>query len=198
MYSLSEFISTDWLSFQSLWSLCRCLLCRRDVPVCISSLFFLYSVTIHCYSLVWWNLKPESAIPWLSWLCMSPIPGTITGSCTIWSRSSTLYSFAEYLVLDDGGCLNALLLADFIPSNSDHLLWDRNLESFLSALRLAVISGRFSHHRQFWEYINVPWSMDFSKFSNSTHQFTLVRLHSVHWFPFSLSVGDLASVNGIH
>ena len=30
---LSQFISTDSLSFQSPWSLCRCLLCRKDVPV---------------------------------------------------------------------------------------------------------------------------------------------------------------------
>ena len=29
----SKFISTNWLSFQSLWSLCRCLLCHRDVAV---------------------------------------------------------------------------------------------------------------------------------------------------------------------
>ena len=30
---LSEFVSTNWLSFQSPWSLCRCLLCHRDVLV---------------------------------------------------------------------------------------------------------------------------------------------------------------------
>ena len=40
--------------------------------------------------------------------------------------------------------------------------------------------------------------MDSSKYSTSTHLFTLVRFHFVPWFPFSLSVGDLASVNGIH
>ena len=116
---LFEFISTDWLSFQSPWSLCRCLLCRRDVPVCISSLCCLYLVTIHSYDLVWRNLKPESVIP-----------SIVTSSCTLWSSPSTLYSFAEYLMLDDGGCLNALLSVDFIPSNSDHLFWDLNLESF--------------------------------------------------------------------
>ena len=118
---LFEFISTNWLSFQSPWSLCWCLLCHRDVPVCISSLCCLHSVTIHHYALVRRNLKPESTIPQLSWLCMSAIPGTVTGSCTLWSSPSTLYSSAEYLVLDDGGCLNALLPADFIPSTSDHL-----------------------------------------------------------------------------
>ena len=61
---------------------------------------------------------------------------------------SKLSSIVEYLVLIDGGFLNALLPADFIPSNLDHLFWDWNLESFLSALRLAVISGRFSCYRQ--------------------------------------------------
>ena len=40
--------------------------------------------------------------------------------------------------------------------------------------------------------------MDSLKCLTSTHLFTLVRLHSVPWFPFSLLVGDLASVNGIH
>ena len=48
-----------------------------------------------------------------------------------------------------GDALTPSLLVDFIPSNSDHLFWDWNLESFLSALRLVVISGRFSHHWQF-------------------------------------------------
>ena len=131
---------------------------------------------------------------------MSTIFSAVTSSWTLWSSPSTLYSFAEYLVLDDGGFLNALLLEDFIPSTSDHLFWDWNLESFFSVLRLAVISGRFYHHWQFWEYINVPWSMDYFKCLTSTHLFTLVRLHSIPWFPFpfSLSVGDLASVNDIH
>ena len=64
-------------------------------------------------------------------------------------ESFHIISLAKYLVLDNDGCINALLPADFIPSTSDHLFWDRNLESFLSALRLAVISGRFSRHRQF-------------------------------------------------
>jgi hypothetical protein len=92
-------------------------------------------------------------------------------------------------VLDDGGCLNALLPADFIPSTSDHLFWDWSLESYLSALRLAVISGRFSRHRQFWEYINVPWSMDSLKCSTSTHLFTLVSLHSSTLIPIFIIGG---------
>ena len=62
---------------------------------------------------------------------MSTIPGTVIGSCTSCSlSSSTLYSVVEYLVLVDGGFLNALLLADSIPSTSDYLLWNRSLESF--------------------------------------------------------------------
>ena len=40
--------------------------------------------------------------------------------------------------------------------------------------------------------------MHSSKCSNSTHIFTLFRLHYVPWFPFSLSVGDVMFVNGIH
>ena len=136
---------------------------------CVSSLCYLHLVTIHLYALVWTKLKPESTIPQLYWLCRLAIPDTVTGSCTLWSIPSTLYNFAKYLVLDDGGCLNALLPADFIPSTLDHLFWDWNLDSFFSALRLAVISGRFSRHRQFWEYINVPWLMDPLKCLTSTH-----------------------------
>ena len=141
------------------------------------------------YALVQRKLKPESSIPQLSWLCMSAIPGTVTGLCTLWSSPSRLYSFVEYLVLDDGGCLNALLPAYFIPSTLDHLFWDRNLESCLSALRLVVISGRFSRHRQIWEYINVPWSMDSLKCSTSTHLFTLVSLHSSTLIPIIIISG---------
>ena len=115
---------------------------------CISSLCCLYSVTISFYALVRRKLKPELAIPQLSCLCMSAIPGTVTGLCTLWSSPSTLYNFAEYLMLDDEGYLNSLLQVNFIPSTSHHLFWDRNLESCLSSLRLAVISGRFSSHRQ--------------------------------------------------
>ena len=40
--------------------------------------------------------------------------------------------------------------------------------------------------------------MDYFKCLTSTHIFTLVLLHYVPWFPFSLSMGYHASVNGIH
>ena len=40
--------------------------------------------------------------------------------------------------------------------------------------------------------------MDYFKCSTSTHLFTLVWLHSVPWFPLSLSVVYLTYVNGIH
>ena len=68
----------------------------------------------------------------------------------------------------------------------------------MSALGLAVFGDRFFLHRQIWEYMNVPLSMDYFNCSNSTHLFTLVRLHFVPWFPFSVSMGYLTSVNGIH
>ena len=121
---------------------------QRCPSLHIESMMFAFS-HYSPYALVRRKLKPESSIPQLSWLCMSAIPSTVTSSCTLWSIPSTLYIFAEYLVLDDGGCLNSLIPVDFIPSNSNHLFWDRNLESFSSSLRLAVINGRFSHHRYF-------------------------------------------------
>ena len=40
--------------------------------------------------------------------------------------------------------------------------------------------------------------MDSLKCSTSAHLFTLVLLHYVPWFPLSLLVGYLVSVNGIH
>ena len=77
------------------------------------------------------KLNPELAIPQLSLLCMSAIPGTVTSSCTSCSlSSSTLYSVTEYLMLVDGGCLDSLLPVDSIPSTSNHLFWNRSLESF--------------------------------------------------------------------
>ena len=184
-----SFISTDWLSFQSLWSLYWCLLHHRDVTVCILSLCCLHLVTIRRYALVRRKLKPESAIPQLSWLCMSAIPGTVTGSCTLWSSPSTLYSFTEYLVLDDGGCLNSLLPADFIPSTLDHLFWDWNLESFWVPWDLqSSVAGSLTIDN-FWEYINVPWSMGSLKFSTSTHLFTLVSFHSSTLIPIFIIGG---------
>ena len=153
---LYEFISTNWLSFPSPWSLCRCLLCRRDVPVLyiesMLPLFSHHSPLCYCSR----KLKPESTIPQLSWLCMSAIPGKVTGSCTLWSSPSTLDSFAEYLVLDDGGCLNALLPADFIPSTLDHLFWDWNIDSFWVPWDLqSSVVGSLAID-SLWEYINVP------------------------------------------
>ena len=53
------------------------------------------------------------------------------------------------------------------------------IQSKLSSLRLVVISGISSFHRQFWEYINVLWLMVSFKCSTSTHIFTLVILYSV-------------------
>ena len=94
----------------------------------IESMLLLF-VTIHLYVLVQRKLKHESSIPQLSWHCMSVIPGTVTGSCTSCLSSSTLYIIAEYPVLVDGGFLNALLPANSIPSTSNHLFWNKSLES---------------------------------------------------------------------
>ena len=156
----------------------------------ILSLCFLHSVTIHLYALILRNLKPESVIPQFSWLCMLAIPGTGAGLSTLWSSPSTLYSFVEYLMLDDGGCLNAPLPADFIPLTSDHLFWDRNLKSFFECLETC------SHQWQVlspsivsWKYINVPWSMDPFKCSTSTHLFILVSLHSSTLIPIFIIGG---------
>ena len=129
---------------------------------------------------------------------MAAIPGTDTGSCTLWSSPSTSYSFTEYLMLDDGECLNSLLPVDFIPSNSNHLFWDKSIDSF-----------------------RVPWDLQpsmagslvidsFGNKSMSPDQWILSSVQPQHiyshlldctlvpWFPFSLSMGDLMSVNGIH
>ena len=141
------------------------------------------------YSLVLRKLKPKWAIPQLYWLCMSAIPNTISGSCTSCSSSSTLYSFVEYLMLDDGGRLNALLPVDFIPSTSNHLLWDWNLESFWVPWYLqSSMAGSLAIDSS-WEYINVPWSMEPLKCSTSTHLFTLVSLHSSTLIPIFIIGG---------
>jgi len=129
---------------------------------------------------------------------MSAIPDTVTGSCTLWSSSSILYSLAEYLVLDDGGCLNALLPADFIPSTSDHLFWDWSLESFWVPWDLqSSVAGSLAID----SFGNTSMSPDRWILSSVRPQHIYSHLlvcTLVPWFPFSLSVGDLASVNGIH
>ena len=43
--------------------------------------------------------------------------------------SSKSFILVAYLVLVDGGCPNSLLPVDSIPSTSDHLFWNRSLES---------------------------------------------------------------------
>ena len=129
---------------------------------------------------------------------MSAIPGTDTSSCTLWLSPSTLYSLAEYLVLDDEGCINALLPADFIPSTSDHLFWDRNLESFLVPWDLqSSVEGSLAID----SFGNTLMSLDRWILSSvrPKHIYShLVDCTLVPWFPFSLSAGDLASINGIH
>ena len=78
----------------------------------------------------------------------------------LWSSPSTLYSFVEYLVLDHGGCLIALLPANFIPSTWYHLLWDWNLESVWVPWDLQSSVACSLAIDNSWEYNNVPWSMD--------------------------------------
>ena len=145
---------------------------------CILSLFYLHSVTIHLYALVRRKLKPESAIP-----------GTDTGSCTLWLIPSTLYIFAEYLVLDDERFLNSLLPMDFIPSTLDHLFSYWNLESWWVPWDLqSSVAGSLAID-SLCEYINVPWLMDPLKCSTSTHLFTLVSLHSSTLIPIFIIGG---------
>ena len=50
----------------------------------------------------------------------------------------------------------------------------------------------------FWEYLNLPWWMDSSSVQPQHIYSHLLVCTLVPWFPFSLLVGDLMSVNGIH
>ena len=94
-----------------------------------------------------WNLS-QPFLSYLDFACR-PFPVQLLVRAPddqVLPHYTTLLSTSCWMM---GDFLNALLLADFIPSISNHLFWDWNLESFLSALRLAVISGRFSHHRRY-------------------------------------------------
>ena len=98
-----------------------------------------------------------------------------------------------------GGCLSSLLPVDFIPSTPYHLFWDWNLESFFECLETC------SHQ---WQVL-LPLTV-FGNTSMSPDRWILSSVWPQHsyshllvftllpWFPFSLSVGDLASVNSIH
>ena len=72
---------------------------------------------------------------------MSSIPGILVRAHLVHSSSSTLSSVVEYLVLVDGGFPKSLLQTDSIPSTSDHLFWNRSLES-IQCLE------NFNHHCQ--------------------------------------------------
>ena len=88
-----------------------------------------------------------------------------------------------------GECLNSLLPVDFIPSTSDHLFWDWSLESFWVPWDLQSSVASSLSIDSFWEYINVPWSMDPLKCFTSTHLFTLVSLHSSTLIPIFIICG---------
>jgi hypothetical protein len=49
----------------------------------------------------------------------------------IFSDSFKIFGLQIFLVLSDGGCLNALLPTYLFPSTSTHLFWDQDLESLL-------------------------------------------------------------------
>ena len=128
---LSEFISTDWLSFQSLWSLCWCLLCRRDVPVYIYRVYAAFIQSPYAVMLLFegiWSLSR----PFLSYLDFACQPFLVQ----LLVRASYDQVLPHYTALLSTSCwmmgefLNSLLPVDFIPLTSDHLLWDWNLESF--------------------------------------------------------------------
>ena len=142
----------------------------------ILTLCCLHLVTIFLYALVRRKLNPESAIPQLSWLCMSAFPVLLLVCAHL------IWVLPHYTRLLSTSCwlMGNALMPSFkrIPFHPLQIIyygiW---VWSHLSALRLTVINGRFSRHQQFWEYINVSWSMDSLKCSTSTHLFALVRLH---------------------
>ena len=168
------------MSFQSLWSLYWCLMCRRDVPVLhIESMLPTFS---HHSPLCSCSKEVETWVGHSSVVLNLHVSHSryCTGSCISCSSPSTLYTVAEYLMLVDGEFLNALLPADSIPSNSNHLFWDRSLESF-------ECLETYSHLHKC--PINVPWSMDSFKFSTLTHLFTPVRFHSSILIPIFIIDG---------
>ena len=97
---------------------------------CILSLCFLCSVTIFLMLLFEGIFSPSH--PFLSYLVFAcrPFPiQLLVHAHIVCSSSSKLSSIAEFLVLVYGGCPNALLLVDSIPSNSKNLFWNMDLES---------------------------------------------------------------------
>ena len=107
--------------------------------------------------------------------------------------STKLYQPIDHSFMSvDVECINYLLLMYLFLSTPNH-----HLGTPVSTLDLAVISGRIPHKWK-WVYTNDPWLFDS----------TSVRLQNIYshwsvftqvpWSPASLSVGLLASINGIH
>jgi len=89
-----------------------------------------YSVTISHIMLL---LKERFILsrPFLSYIvfaCM-PLPLQLLVRAHLVHRNySKSSSVSKYLVLVYERCINSLLLADSIPSNSDHLFWNKSME----------------------------------------------------------------------
>jgi hypothetical protein len=61
-------------------------------------------------------------------------------------ESFQIFGLLLFLVLDDGGCLNAFLPADPFILTSAHLALGHGSRVIFSTLGLVVISGRFPHY----------------------------------------------------
>ena len=97
-------------------------LCRRLSRLVAFHICYLLSVTIFLVLLFKGSLSLSR--PFLSYLDFACHPFSVqllVHAHLVCSSSPTLSSICEYLVLVDGGCLNALLPIDSIPSNLDHL-----------------------------------------------------------------------------
>ena len=77
------------------------------------------------------------------------------------------------------------------------IIWEVDLGTPMSTLDLAVISAKFSCKWQ-WVYINDLWLFDSISFWNQNIYSHLLVCTQVPCIPSSLSVGLLASVDGIY
>ena len=87
---------------------------------------------IHHFPYTLIQRKSSMSHPFLSYLefACQPFPiQLLVRAHLVCLISSILSSIAEYLMLVDEGFPNSLLPTDSIPFNSDHLFWNRSLES---------------------------------------------------------------------
>ena len=127
--SLSHFfiICTSWLVFQSLWS--SLLLSHTSLNYIVSIFYSMFPQSLNSVMVLLKGIFNmfQPILQTLEFVCW---PSRVKYVSKLSVCSSKSLASCYTLTLDDGRILNSILLVDCFSSNSTHLLWDSNIESY--------------------------------------------------------------------